>query len=488
MSRLPIIVARGIRAPAVQVAAVLCLAALNLAFRLDVRTVQHWDESLYALTAWEMLTSGDWIGTTFLGKLDYYNSKPPLNVWLIAGSFKLFGVNLVALRIPTLVAGFATVALFVWWMRRRFGDAAAVLSGLVLSTLFAFFQVHGARYANTDAVNTLLIVLVVVVLWGARARPWRLAWLGLLLAAIFLLRGMAILLPLTIIVTDELVMFGVRRRGRWAPTAAAVALFALPVGAWVVARWRIDQWAFLSQLFWYDFVARTVRPIEEHPGSAFFYLGVLQKYHFDWLTASALAAVLYPVSRETLRGLWPLRDRLRQPGWLLLVWAAIALLVPTLVRTKVSWYLHPFYPVCAAAVGGLIAHAGRRAAAGPGGWRSPRARALAAVVVLAACLAQGRLVWASYTSRDLATSSQGVLLAERDQLRGKVVFRRRLDRADIFVMHAMVGATHRLAPDDEVLMRDSKPGDFLLTRRARQDPRLTLVRAHGEHRLYRRDR
>jgi 4-amino-4-deoxy-L-arabinose transferase-like glycosyltransferase len=488
MVRVSPLATRGVGWFPLLAAAVLCLAAFNLAFRVDVRTVQHWDESLYALTAWEMLTSGEWIGTTFLGQLDYYNSKPPLNVWLIAGSFQLFGVNLVALRIPTMVAALATVAVLIWWMRRRFGAAAAVLSGLVLSTSFAFVQVHGARHANTDALNTLLVVLVIVALWGARTRPWRLAWLGLLLAAIFLLRGMAILLPLAIIVTDELVMFGIRRRGRWAPTAAAVALFVLPVGAWVVARWRIDQWAFLSQLFWYDFVARTVRPIEEHPGSAFFYLGVLQKYHFDWLAASALAAILYPVSRETLRGLWSLRDRLRQPGWLLLIWAVIALLVPTLVRTKVAWYLHPFYPVFAAAVGGLIVYAGRRAAGGPGGWHTWRARTLVAVVVLAACLAQGRLTWASYTSRDLATSSQGVFLAERDQLRGKVVFRRRLDRADIFVLHAMVGATYRQAPDDEVLMRDSRPGDFLLTRRVRQDPRLTLVRTRGEHLLYRRDR
>jgi len=483
--RLPAIATRRLSFSVLAVA-VLCLAAFNLTFRQHVETVQHWDESLYAMTAWEMLQSGDWIGTTFQGKLDYYNSKPPLNVWLIALSFKLFGVNLIAFRIPTLVAAFSTVVLILLWGRRRLGDATAVFAGLVLATMFGFFYMHAGRNANTDAINTLLVALIVVTQWGARDRPWRLVWLGPLLAAVFLLRGMAILLPIVIAGVDEIATFGIRRRGRWAPTAVAAAIFAIPVGAWIVARWRLDEWKFLSQLFWYDFVARTVRPIENHPGSVFFYLDVLQKRHYDWVLAAALIAVLYPVSRAVLRGQFGREARLRTPSRLLMVWAAATLLIPTLMRTKVAWYLHPFYPVFAIGLGALVAHACRRAAESPGAWRSWRARALVSVIVLAACIAQGRLIWYSYHHAELSTSSQGVLLEERDRLKGHVVFRRQLDRAEIFVLHALVGATHRLAPDAEIFMRDSRPGDYLLTRRPHEDPKLTLVQRHGEYLLYQR--
>src|SRR5688572_33177545 len=45
--------------------AVLLLAAFNLTYRLGLESVEEWDESLYATTAWEMLQSGDLIGTTF---------------------------------------------------------------------------------------------------------------------------------------------------------------------------------------------------------------------------------------------------------------------------------------------------------------------------------------------------------------------------------------------------------------------------------------
>ena len=40
--------------------------------------------------------------------------------------------------------------------------------GLVLSSMFAFFYVHAGRTANTDAINTLLIVLTVVTVSEAR--------------------------------------------------------------------------------------------------------------------------------------------------------------------------------------------------------------------------------------------------------------------------------------------------------------------------------
>ena len=58
---------------------VLALAAFNLSFWLTRETVAQWDESLYASSAVEMVNSGDWVTTTYHGRPDYYNSKPPLN-------------------------------------------------------------------------------------------------------------------------------------------------------------------------------------------------------------------------------------------------------------------------------------------------------------------------------------------------------------------------------------------------------------------------
>src|SRR3954470_14266452 len=96
----------------------LTLAALNLGFRMDSEVVTTWDKSLYATSAAEMVKSGNWLVTTFHGDVDYYNTKPPLNVWLIAASFKAFGISLWSLRLPSFVAAFATIAVLQWWVRR----------------------------------------------------------------------------------------------------------------------------------------------------------------------------------------------------------------------------------------------------------------------------------------------------------------------------------------------------------------------------------
>ena len=481
----------GIASPRVTsfpvIAAAVCgIAAFNLCFHLHVDTIQQWDESLYATTAWEMLRSGDWIGTTFQGTLDYYNTKPPLNFWLIALSFKLFGVSLIALRLPSVVAAFATVALLVAWGRRHLGESTALFFGLVLGTMYPFFYVHAGRSANTDAINTCLVVVTVMILWGARARPWRLVWLGPVLAAVFLLRGLAVLLPAAIVAIDEVRTFGARRRGRWAPTAVAAAIFLVPVTAWMIARWHVDEWAFLSRVFLYDGFARSVVAIENHPGSVFYYLKILLRYAYDWPTGAMVAVALFPLSLDRVRTAFRSGRDAAGPGPLLLVWAMVAFLIPTAMQTKLPWYLHSFYPVFAIALGGLFAHSCRQATTAPGGWRSWRARTLVAVIVLAACVAQGRLIWYSYHHLDLSTSSQGLMIAERDALAGRAIYSNRFDRADLFVAHAMAGATHRLAVDVAEFMRDSRPGDFLLSAKPLHDPAIVLVWAGGGHYLYRR--
>ena len=43
--------------------AILALAAFNLTFRLGEQTITEWDESLYGLSAAEMLERGEWVAT-----------------------------------------------------------------------------------------------------------------------------------------------------------------------------------------------------------------------------------------------------------------------------------------------------------------------------------------------------------------------------------------------------------------------------------------
>ena len=462
--------------------AVLGLALFNLTFRLGSEFVTEWDESLYAISAWEAAHKGFWIGTTFLGALDYYNTKPPLLVWMIALSFKAFGAGLVSLRLTSVLSAWLTVAVLQVWARRRFGPLVALLSSLVLATTFGFIHIHSGRSAATDAPFTLVVLLTVVTLWAEGERPGRRVWLGPLFAAAFLLRGMAVLMPAALLIAFRLLRRHVQAPS-WKATLTAVALFLLPVSAWIAARYRVDGWTFLGPLFMYDFVTRTLSPIEGHPGGPFFFLDVLQKNHYDWLFAAALGLILFRVNWREARARLA---RLHTHGdvALLAVWGGVVLAIPTLMQTKLPWYLNTFYPVFAVYIGSSLAYSCRVA------WSAPQSRrrmlVFAAGLVVALGVAESRLIWYSLHYRDLTLSGQSLVLAERERLRGHRLYLQPFSRAGYFVAEAVVGARPLSDADDSSFLRDGREGDYLLTSDECLAPELEVVRSNGRDFLYRR--
>lgn len=459
--------------------AVLALAAFNLTYRLGLESVEEWDESLYATTAWEMLRSGNLIGTTFQGQLDYYNSKPPLNVWLIAASFALFGVNLVALRVVSATSAWLTVLVLQLWTRRVFGPTVSLLASLVLATSFGFVHLHAGRSGNPDALMTLLILLTVVTLWASQRQPWRLAWLGPLLAGVFLLKGMAVLLPLLIVVIVE--ALARQSTGRWLPRALAATLALAPVAAWAAARWQVDRWQFFNRIVFQDFVALASNAVEDRTGGYFYYLDVLQRYHSGWLLAALGAALLTRKSWGHLaRGIGEMLQQ-RQPLAVLIgAWAIATFGVPTLVQTKLFWYLNPFYPLFAVGIGLLLANVLFNGQTGRGGLRRVM---LAGALVLAAVIgSEARALWRLHKVTNLNTSIQGVLLEKRARYYGSRVRRDRLQRGEEFVVRAMMrGSFHVRSGVDS---NDRVRGDLFIFGREVHDDKLRPIGSADGHFVY----
>lgn len=462
--------------------AVLAIAAFNLAFRIGNEMVQVWDESLYAISATEMLASGDWIGTTFLGALDYYNSKPPLQVWLIALSFKAFGAGLVSLRLPAIVSAWLTVAVLMAWAWRAFGGAIAVLAGLVLSTCYGFLYVHSGRSGNGDSLLTLLVTLTVVTVWAARDRPWRRVWLGVIIGVVFMVKGMGILMPSIVIAGVEL---GHLRswRTRWRPHAVAALSAVLIVAPWAALRWRLDGWRFFDALFFQDFVARASSVLDGHEGSPFYYVYFLQKYHYDWLLAGAVALACLPARWQRVRAVLLTFDGERRfMAILVLSWFAATFVLPTMAVTKIGWYLNHFYPLFALAVAALIVEAWK-ATIGP---HPRRALALAATVALALLVAEGKLAWHSYRLIDVNRSAQSLVLAKAALIEGRRVYAEQWPYSDRFVVRTVHGRCETAA-DVASFLEASAPDDLWLGVPT-ADPRLEPLASTGRQTLYRRVR
>src|SRR5580658_10025259 len=94
-------------------------------------------DAVQAQIARNMLTSGDWV-TARLDGVPYLE-KAPLIYWMIAGSYKYFGVSDWAARIPVVAA-----AIFLAWLTAAFGmwafgARAGFYAGLCVATCFGLF-------------------------------------------------------------------------------------------------------------------------------------------------------------------------------------------------------------------------------------------------------------------------------------------------------------------------------------------------------------
>ena len=116
----------------------------------------HVDEHLYADPAIRMVQSGDW-------STPYYNTgyprfqKPILTYWLIAASYRTFGISALTSRLPSILAGAATLlityALTIRVTRRR--PDSAILAMLILGSTPVF--ILAAIRANPDIFLTMFV-------------------------------------------------------------------------------------------------------------------------------------------------------------------------------------------------------------------------------------------------------------------------------------------------------------------------------------------
>ena len=148
-------------------------------------------DAVQAQAARTMLASGDWVTARLDGVA--YLEKAPLNYWMMAVAYKIFGVHDWAARLPHALA----VVLLCWvtyrFGRWAFGETAGLFAGLALSTSVGLFLF--TRVLIPDAVLTLAITGAIWA-WLRLLEPDEqhpLRWsftLGLCLGAGLLLKGL----------------------------------------------------------------------------------------------------------------------------------------------------------------------------------------------------------------------------------------------------------------------------------------------------------
>ncbi|MGB2604213.1 MAG: glycosyltransferase family 39 protein, partial [Candidatus Sulfotelmatobacter sp.] len=129
-------------------------------------------DSTHAEAAREMVVTGDFVTLHINGVR--YLEKPPLPYWLVAFSYKVFGVNEFSTRLPMVLSIMLLGILALRWGRRAFGERTGIYAGLFVYTCAGVYLF--TRVLIPDVLLSLLIAAALYFFLTAlepEAAPWR---------------------------------------------------------------------------------------------------------------------------------------------------------------------------------------------------------------------------------------------------------------------------------------------------------------------------
>lgn len=314
---------------------------------LEHRSLFNPDEGRYAEIPREMLASGDWV-TPRLNGLKYFE-KPPLQYWLTASAYALFGEHAWTSRLWTALAGFLGILLTaflgyaLWGVRTGFFAAAVLASSLM--------YVLGGHINTLDMGLTFWVNLALAgfALAGhpGRSSKQRLWWAHLMWAALalgVLSKGViAIALPALTLGVYSVLTRDWSWRGRLAPTTG-VPLFLLLAAPWFVAV-SLANPEFPYFFFWHEHVERFVASAHGRDKPWWFFAVMLALGLIPWigLLPSALQRAWFERGFDGASQ-W-------RPGRFLVIWVGTVVVFLSASHSKLPFYILPAFPAIALLIG-----------------------------------------------------------------------------------------------------------------------------------------
>ena len=305
-------------------------------YMLGARTLVPTDEGRYAEMAREMVATGDWI-TLRLNGIKYFE-KPPLQAWMNALTFELFGLGNWQARLWTGLCGLLGIALVVHTGRKIFSHRVGIISGLILGS--SLMWAAGSHYNSLDiAVAAMMALALCGLLLGQRVGATEIeqrngmlmCWIGMALAV--MTKGLiGIVLPGGVLFVYTLVS---RDWGIWTRLhmGKGLLLFFAIVSPWfiliAIKNPEHPQFFFIHEQF-----QRFTSNVHKRYQPPYFFIAVLALGILPWLGL-------------LLRGLW---SGVKNTGSgfqakkMLLVWTLFIFVFFSVSNSKLIGYILPIFP------------------------------------------------------------------------------------------------------------------------------------------------
>jgi 4-amino-4-deoxy-L-arabinose transferase-like glycosyltransferase len=324
----------------------LLIALVVLGAGIGLRDPWPADEPRFALSARQMVESGNWLIPHRGSEL--YSDKPPTFMALQAATYEIVRDWRIAFLLPSLLAALGTLLLVYDLARRLWDHRTGLYAAAALLAAFQF--VYQAKRAQIDPTVTFFITLANYGLLRhfLLGPDWRAYWLGCFAAGLGVItKGVGVL---------ALLMFApylVARLGHWQHAThtqrsglrwlggalafiAAVALWVVPMLVAVRNAASPDYRAYLNDILFHQTAGRYTDSWDHHQ-PAWYYLGVIAT---GWLPLTLTLPGVLPRWRERLAQ--------RDARFLLpLAWIALVIVFFSIPRGKRDVYIMPALPLFA---------------------------------------------------------------------------------------------------------------------------------------------
>ena len=306
-------------------------------------------ESNYALTAMEMLQSGDYVSPRIFG--NYWYDKPVLFYWELMAAFSLFGTTEFAARFFPSVFGLVGVVMAYAFASRLYDKKTGFVAALVLVTSLEYFYLSHAVITDMTLFVFFSATLMLFYLAYSEGRP-RLYYGAYACAALAVLtKGpVGLVLPGLIIVLFLLWRRDFKSVFLHIKLGSGLLLFFVIAGLWYVPMYMMHGGDFISQFIGVHNALRAT--VSEHPKDNvwYYYTVVFLLGFFPGGFTLPLAVKKYKPFhklRACLRtggfaGLHRMADSLSMKEQFLVTWAVVVFVFYQCMATKYMTYTFPY--------------------------------------------------------------------------------------------------------------------------------------------------
>ena len=321
-------------------ALLLAAAIFQVIHHVDRGTVNIWDEASSAQNAIEMLSNNNYIVVHHDGEPDHNDTRPPMAVWTKVISYKLFGINELSVRIPSIIAVILTMLFLLAFSLLFIRDLRYGIAILLLIACTAGYNVsHVARTGDPDAlmvffVSAYILAYFIILETIPKASNRYFIILGLAIGAAYYTKsvlGLAPLAGLSIYTFTQKngyrLLKDIRFHLSWAATLIIILLY-------YVIREQFDP-GYIYAVFIEEFKVINKPRWIKHPETAFY---------FNYLREIGFKPFFFFLFIPLVPMLFSNNNRIRRLLLYTLLGASAFLVGSSFVTIKNEWYIASIYP------------------------------------------------------------------------------------------------------------------------------------------------